>query len=305
MNVAQRSIDLIGNTPVQVLNNIREDSEGQVWGKLEYLGPGSSIKDRIAKYMVEKAEDSGELRPGFTIIEATAGNTGVGLALVAAAKGYDFICIMPQKFSKEKQQLIEFMGGKVLRTPTEDGMKGAIAKAIQIREELGKAWIANQFSNSDNPLCHYQTTGREIWEQTEGRVTHIALGAGTGGTFSGVSRFLKEKNPNVKCYVVEPQGSILGGGEYKEYWVEGIGNSFLPDTLDMSLADGVLSIPCDESKAMVRTLAEKEQILAGGSTGANVVAAKQLARQGGPESLVVTVICDRMERYMSKGIMES
>ena len=255
--------------------------------------------------MVEKAEDSGELKFGFTIIEATAGNTGVGLALVAAAKGYNFICIMPQKFSLEKQQLIEFMGGKVLRTPTEDGMKGAIEKAVQIRKEIGKAWIANQFSNTDNPLCHYQTTGREIWEQTKGKVTHIALGAGTGGTFSGVSKYLKERNPNVQCYVVEPQGSILGGGEYKEYWVEGIGNSFFPDTLDMSLADGILSIPCAESKAMVRTLAEKEQILAGGSTGANVVAAKQLARKGGPESIVVTVICDRMERYMSKGIMES
>ena len=228
MNVAQRSIDLIGNTPVQVLNNIREDSEGQVWGKLEYLGPGSSIKDRIAKYMVEKAEGSAELRPGYTIIEATAGNTGVGLALVAAAKGYDFICIMPQKFSQEKQQLIEFMGGKVLRTPTEDGMKGAIAKAVQIRDELGKAWIANQFSNSDNPLCHYQTTGHEIWEQTEGKVTHIALGAGTGGTFSGVSKYLKEKNPDIKCYVVEPEGSILGGGEYKSTgWRESVIASFL------------------------------------------------------------------------------
>ena len=170
MNIAQRSIDLIGNTPVQVLNNIREDLEGQVWGKLEYLGPGSSIKDRIAKFMVEKAEGSGELKSGYTIIEATAGNTGVGLALVAAAKGYDFICIMPQKFSLEKQQLIEFMGGKVLRTPTEDGMKGAIAKAVEIREELGQAWIANQFSNSDNPLCHYLTTGREIWEQTDGKI---------------------------------------------------------------------------------------------------------------------------------------
>lgn len=304
MQVAQKSIDLIGNTPIQVLNNIREASEGQIWGKLEYLGPGSSIKDRIAKFMVEKAELSGELKPGYTIIEATAGNTGVGLALVAAAQGYKFICIMPQKFSMEKQKLVEFMGGTVLRTSTEDGMKGAIAKAEQVRDEIGNAWIASQFSNANNPLCHYETTGREIWEQTAGKVTHIALGAGTGGTFSGVSRYLKERNPSIKCYVVEPEGSILGGGPYHEYWVEGIGNSFFPDTLDMDLADGVISVPCAESKSMVRTLAEKEQILAGGSTGANVVAAKRLAVEGGPEALIVTVICDRMERYISRGIME-
>ena len=304
MRVVHKSIDLIGSTPVQVLNGIREEFEGQVWGKLEYLGPGSSIKDRIAKFMVEKAQESGELRPGFTIIEATAGNTGVGLALVSAAMGYNFICIMPQKFSMEKQQLVEFMGGTVLRTPTEDGMKGAIAKAEQVKSEIGTAWIASQFSNLNNPLCHYETTGKEIWEQTEGKVTHIALGAGTGGTFSGVSRYLKERNPAVKCYVVEPEGSILGGGEYHEYWVEGIGNSFFPETLDLDLADGVISIPCSESKAMVKTLAKKEQILAGGSTGANVVAAKRLAKEGGPNSVVVTVICDRMERYISRGIME-
>jgi len=304
MRVYKDSLDAIGQTPMQILSKLSPNQGGTVWAKLEYMMPGSSVKDRIALYMVREAVEKGWLQEGGAIIEATAGNTGVGLAVVASALGYRFLCIMPQKFSMEKQKLVEFLGGEVIRTPTEDGMKGAIAKAHELRDEMGNAWVAGQFENQTNPQCHYETTGPEIWEQTDGKITHFATGAGTGGTFTGVSRFLKEKNPDIKCYVVEPNGSILGGGEPGDHWVEGIGNTFFPETLDMSLSDGVITVDDRYSKETVKALAKSEQILAGGSSAANVYAAIQVAKDAKPGDVVVTLVCDRMERYISKGILD-
>jgi len=304
MIVAKSSIDLIGKTPMQVLSKITGDQCAPIFAKLEYESPGSSVKDRIALFMIQSALNKGLLQPGGTVIEATAGNTGIGLAIVCASMGFQFVCIMPQKFSMEKQKVVEFLGGKVYRTTTDYGMPGALEFAYQLETEIENSWVVNQFSNQCNPQCHYQTTGPEIWEQTEGRVTHIAVGAGTGGSFTGIARFLKEQNPNIKAYVVEPQGSVIGGGEKGDHWVEGIGNSFIPETLDMELSDGVITIQDADSKAMIKELGLKEQLLVGGSSGANVCAALQLARTLDRDQLVVTLIPDRLERYISKGILD-
>ncbi|MCO4783789.1 MAG: cysteine synthase family protein [Candidatus Cloacimonetes bacterium] len=304
MQVVQNSFEFIGKTPIQVLNNMSPEGGAKVWAKLEYDTPGASVKDRIAAYMIQKALERGDLKTGGTVIEATAGNTGVGLAVVTAALGYKFICIMPAKFSMEKQKTIEFLGGTVLRTPTEDGMKGAIAKAHKIQSETPNSWVADQFVNTDNPLCHYETTAVEIYEQTKGNLTAFLAGAGTGGTFSGVAKFLKEKNKDIKTYVVEPEGSTIGGGEAGDYWVEGIGNTYIPDTLNMDLADGVYTISDENIKKTIKELAVKEQILGGGSCGANVFAAIELAKTLGPNDIVVTILPDRLERYISKGILD-
>ncbi|MCJ8345395.1 cysteine synthase family protein, partial [bacterium] len=212
MQVVQNSSEFIGNTPIQVLNKMSPKGGAKVWAKLEYDTPGSSVKDRIASFMIHKAIERGDLKSGGTVIEATAGNTGVGLAVVTAALGYKFICIMPAKFSMEKQKTIEFLGGIVLRTPTEDGMKGAIVKAFEVQKSTPNSWVADQFVNKDNPICHYLTTGPEIYQQTKGKITAFLAGAGTGGTFSGVAKFLIEKNPKIKTFVVEPKGSVIGGG---------------------------------------------------------------------------------------------
>ena len=304
MLVAKSPIDLIGKTPIQVLSRLTGDKCAPIFAKLETETPGSSVKDRIALYMIRTAIKDGLIEPGGTVIEATAGNTGVGLAIVCASMGFNFICIMPEKFSMEKQKVVEFLGGQVFRTPTDLGMPGALEFAYDLESKIENSWVVNQFSNQANPQCHYETTGPEIWEQTEGRVTHIAIGAGTGGSFSGIARFLKEKNPQIKAYVVEPNGSVIGGGEKGDHWVEGIGNSFIPETLNMELSDGVITIQDQDSKAMVKELSLKEQLLVGGSAGANVCAALQLARSLSPDHLVVTLICDRLERYISKGILD-
>lgn len=304
MKVAKTSMELIGSTPIQILSRLSPRGGAQIWAKLEIMGPGSSIKDRTGFFMLEAAERRGQIVPGGTILEATAGNTGIGLAIACAAKGYRFICIMPARFSVEKQRIIELLGGEVLRTPIKDGMKGAMVKAHELQAGMKNSMVMGQFINPDNSDCHYRTTGPEIWEQTEGRVTHICFGTGSGGTLSGVAKFLKEKNPDIKAYLVEPSGSILGGGEPAEYWIEGIGNSFVPDTLNFEIVEDVFTIPCSRSRKMVRELALKEQILAGGSSGANVQAAVELASTLGPGDLVVTMICDRLERYISKGILE-
>ena len=304
MKVANSSIELIGETPIQILHKLTGTQCAQIWAKLEFNSPGSSVKDRIALFMLKEALSAGLIGPGGTVIEATAGNTGVGLAVVCASMGYDFICIMPAKFSIEKQKVVEFLGGKVLRTPTEEAMQGALDLAYQIQSEKENSWVVNQFQNLSNPQCHYESTGPEIWEQTEGRVTHIAIGAGTGGSFTGITRYLKEKNPQLKAYVVEPEGSVIGGGEKGDHWVEGIGNSFIPGTLDMELSDGVITVSDEDSKKIIKELAAKEQLLVGGSSGANVFAALLLARDLDPSKIVVTLIPDRLERYISKGILD-
>jgi cysteine synthase A len=296
-------LDLIGGTPMLHLRRLTGAQDGDVFAKLEYLNPGGSIKDRIGTGMIERAAKAGLLKPGGTIIEPTAGNTGIGLALAGPRMGYKVILCVPENFSVEKREVMKALGGRVELTPKDLGMKGAIARAEELARDIEDAYIPQQFANPFNSDAHYATTAPEIWEQMDGRVDAYVAGAGTGGTFTGVARYLRERNPNVYCAVVEPQGSILKGGEAGPHEVEGIGaGSFIPPVLDMTLADDVIMIDDDPAFAMVRRLAEVEGVLGASSAGANVAAALQVARKLGPGKRIVTLIPDAAERYMSKGI---
>lgn len=285
------------------LRHIGGGTAADIYVKLEFLSPGGSVKDRIGIGMIERAVRAGLLRPGGTIIEPTAGNTGIGLALAGVAMGYRVILCVPEHFSIEKQEVMKALGGRVELTPKDAGMKGAIARAEELAAEIPGAYIPQQFLNVFNTEAHYETTGPEIWEQLEGRVDGFVAGAGTGGTFTGAAKYLRERNPSVYCVIVEPQGSILKGGEAGPHEVEGIGASaFIPPVLDMTLADDVIMIEDPPAFAMVGRLAREEGILAGGSGGANVAAAMQVAAKLGPGKRVVTLIPDAAERYTSKGI---
>jgi cysteine synthase len=270
---------------------------------MELLNPGFSVKDRIGVGMIERAERAGLLKPGGTIIEPTAGNTGVGLALVGVQKGYRVILCVPENFSIEKREVMKALGGQVLLTPKDGGMKAAIALAYQLATEIPGSYVPQQFTNPFNSESHYETTGPEIYDQLDGRVDAWVAGAGTGGTFTGVARYLRERNPGIQCFVVEPQGSILKGGEAGPHEVEGIGAStFIPPVLDMDLATDVIAVYDDPAFDMVARLAAEEGILGASSAGANVTAALEVARRLGPGKNVVTLIPDASERYMSKGI---
>ncbi|HEX7807867.1 MAG TPA: cysteine synthase A [Thermoanaerobaculia bacterium] len=296
-------LDLIGKTPMLRLRHIGGGDAADIFVKLEFLNPGMSVKDRIGIGMIERAEAAGLLKPGGTIIEPTAGNTGVGLALAGVQKGYRVILCVPENFSIEKREVMKALGGEVILTPKDLGMKAAIAKAQELAESIEGAYVPQQFANPFNTESHYDTTGPEIWEQMEGRIDAYLAGAGTGGTFTGAARYLKEKNPDIKCYVVEPQGSILKGGEAGPHEVEGIGaSSFIPPVLDMSLATDVIRVDDDPAFDMVARLAREEGVLGASSAGANVTAALEVARLLGPGKRVVTIIPDASERYMSKGI---
>jgi cysteine synthase A len=293
------TLDLIGNTPIVQLTRIHP----AVFVKLEYLNPGFSVKDRIGIGMIVRAEKAGLVKKGGTIIEPTAGNTGIGLALAGVQMGYRVILCVPENFSIEKREVMRALGGEVHLTPKDDGMKGAIAKAEELQKSIPNSYIPQQFVNPFNTDAHYETTGPEIYEQMEGRVDAFVAGAGTGGTFTGTAKYLRERLPNVYCVVVEPQGSILKGGEAGPHEVEGIGAStFIPPVLDMTLANDIIQVYDEPAFAMVKRLASEEGILAGGSGGANVAAALQVAHKLGNESRVVTLIPDAAERYMSKGI---
>ena len=285
------------------LRRIPGPDDADIFVKLEYLNPGLSVKDRIGVGMIERAARDGKLAPGGTIIEPTAGNTGIGLALAGVQLGYRVILCVPENFSTEKREVMKALGGEVVLTPKDEGMKGAIAKAEALARDIPGSYVPQQFTNQYNAEAHYETTGPEIWEQMDGRIDAWVAGAGTGGTFSGAARYLKERNPAVLCVVVEPQGSILKGGEAGPHEGEGIGASaFIPPVLDMTLADDVIQIYDDPAFAMVRRLASEEGILGASSAGANVVAALEVARRLGPGKRVVTLIPDASERYMSKGI---
>jgi len=274
-----------------------------VFVKLELLNPGFSVKDRIGVGMIERAERAGLLKPGGTIIEPTAGNTGVGLALAGVQKGYRVILCVPEHFSIEKREVMRALGGEVILTPKDGGMKAAIEKAQELARETEGAYVPQQFANPFNAESHYETTGPEIFEQMEGRIDAWLAGAGTGGTFTGVARYLRERLPEIECYVVEPQGSILKGGEAGPHEVEGIGAStFIPPVLDMSLATDVIRVDDDPAFDVVARLAREEGILGASSSGANVHAALEVARRLGPGKRVVTIIPDAAERYMSKGV---
>ena len=292
-------LDLIGNTPIVQLRRISTD----IFVKLEYLSPGGSVKDRIGTGMIQRAERAGLVRRGGTIIEPTAGNTGIGLALAGVQLGYRVILCVPENFSIEKQQVMHALGGEVILTPKADGMKGAIAKAEELQKTIPNSYIPQQFTNVFNTESHYETTAPEIYEQMERRVDAFVAGAGTGGTFTGVAKYLRERLPNVFCAIVEPQGSILKGGEAGPHEVEGIGAStFIPPVLDMSLASDIIQIFDEPAFSMVKRLASEEGILSGGSGGANVAAALQVSQRLGPGKRVVTLIPDAAERYISKGI---
>lgn len=304
LRVAENITELVGQTPMLHLRRLTPGGAGQVFAKLEYLNPGFSVKDRAAIGMIAAAEADGRLRQGGTIVEATAGNTGIGLSLIGVNKGYRVIVCVPEGFSEEKIQVMKALGAEVERTPEADGMRGAIRQAKLIAADIPGAFTALQFENLDNPEFHYRTTAPEIWEQMEGDVDAVVIGVGTGGTFSGVARYIKQQNPKAIAIAVETQGSILQGGEPGKHKVEGIGVSFIPRTFDAALADEIIKVNDEDAFAMVREMARKEGILGGSSAGANLFAAIQVARRMGLRARIVTIVPDSAERYMSKKIFE-
>jgi cysteine synthase A len=302
LTVADSALDLIGHTPMVRLARFAGEGAAEILAKCEFLNPGGSVKDRLGLGMILEAEKQGKLGPGSTIIEPTAGNTGIGLALVGATRGYRVILCVPERYSIEKQKIMAALGGTVVRTPNETGMKGAIAKAHELAKEIPGAYVPQQFANPSNPKTHYETTGPEIFEQCEGRLDAILIGAGTSGTFVGVARYLAERLSDLLKIVVEPQGSIFGGGAAGPHKVEGIGNSFFPEVYDKSLVNEVITVGDEEAFATVRELAAREGLLVGGSSGCNAAAARRVARRLGPGKRVVTLLPDGAERYMSQGI---
>jgi len=295
-------IDLVGNTPMLRLSRFAPGLD--LRAKLEYLNPAGSVKDRIAKAMIEDAEKRGQLSPGGTIVEPTSGNTGVGLAMVAAAKGYQAVFVVPEGYAHLKCKVMQGLGAAVVRTDPAEGMKGAIAKAEEIVASRPGAYMPQQFKNPVNPRAHYDTTGPEIEEQCDGKVDAIVIGVGSTGTFVGCARYLGERHPGLLRVAVEPQGSILQGGEPGPHKVEGVGLSFFPEILDRSLIDESIMVSDDEAFAACRELGRTEGLLVGGSSGAAAAAARKVARRLGPAKTVVTLFPDAAERYPEQGILE-
>ncbi len=293
--------ELIGNTPIVKLNHVGIKPHVNLFAKLELYNPSGSVKDRTGLYMIRDAEEKGKLKQGGTIIEATAGNTGLGVAFAALNRGYQVIFVVPEKFSEEKKQLMHALGAKIINTPREQGMLGAEKKANELLEEIPNSVSLGQFHNMSNPLAHYETTGKEIYEQMEGKIDYLVAGAGSGGTYSGILRYLKEKNPNIKGILADPVGSTMGGGVHADYDIEGIGNDFIADTMDMSLVDEVIKVTDKEAFSYARELASKEGIFAGSSSGAALAASLKLSEKL-QDGNIVTVFPDRGDRYFSKGL---
>jgi len=304
LQVADDITQLVGETPILKLKLIVPAGSADVYAKLEYLNPGGSVKDRAAIGMIRRAEEQGLLKNGGTIVEATAGNTGIGLALIGVNRGYKVALFVPETFSEEKVIIMRALGAEVTRTPDSEGMQGAIDRAKELASRDPKAFMAAQFENPANPDYHYETTAREIFEQMEGRIDAVAIGAGTSGTFTGVARYLKKHLPKVLCIAVTTQNSVLGGGKAGPHKVEGIGSSFIPKTFDASVCDEVMVANDEEAFGTVKELAALEGVLSGSSGGANVFASLQIARRLGPGRHVVTIIPDSAERYLSKKIFE-
>jgi cysteine synthase A len=304
MKVVENILELVGQTPMVRLRRLEEAGSAEIWVKLEYLNPGGSIKDRAALGIVLDAERRGVLKPDGTIVEATAGNTGVGLALIGVNRGYKVMLYVPEQFAEEKCKLMRGLGATVVRTPEAEGMAGAIRRALEFERKTPGAFAALQFENPANPDFHEQTTAAEIWEQMEGRVDAWVSGVGSAGTFTGVARFLKKQRAGVLTVAVEPQGSVLQGGEPGPHKVEGIGVSFIPATFDRSVCDRVMKVMDEPAFAMVKRLAAEEGVFAGSSAGAMLCAVVDVAKELGAGKRVVTVIPDSAERYLSKGLLE-
>src|SRR5579859_3123360 len=304
LRVADDITQLVGETPMLRLTRLVPAGSADVFAKLEYLNPGGSVKDRAAIGIIRQAERDGKLVPGGTIVEATAGNTGIGLALIGVNRGYNVRLFVPERFSEEKVTIMRALGAEVTRTPDGEGMQGAIRQAKALVASDPTAFMAGQFENPANPDYHYETTAREIFEQMEGKIDAVVLGCGTSGTFTGVARFMKDNLSQVLAFAVETQGSVLGGGKPGPHKVEGIGASFIPGNFDPSVCDEVLMVTDADAFAMVKTLAAREGVLSGSSGGANVFASLQIARRLGAGKRVVTMIPDSAERYLSKKIFE-
>lgn len=302
LRVADDVSQLIGQTPLLRLRRIPGPETASIFAKLEFLNPGGSIKDRAALGMILDAEARGQLKPGFTIVEATAGNTGVGLALVGVNRGYGVQLYVPEGFAEEKCILMRGFGATVVRTPEAEGMAGAIRRAMAFAENRPDVFPALQFDNQANPRFHHDTTAVEIWDQMEGRIDAFISGVGTGGTFSGIARFMKEQDSRILTVAVETQGSVLQGGPPGPHKVEGIGVSFIPRTFDREAADEIVRVVDADAFTMVKRLAAEEGVLAGSSAGAIVHAALEVGRRIGPGRRVVTIIPDSAERYLSKNI---
>lgn len=303
MKVYNKITDIIGSTPLLKLSNYIEENklEADIFAKLEYFNPAGSVKDRIAKEMIDEAEAKGIIKQGAVIIEPTSGNTGIGLASVAASRGYKIILTMPETMSVERRNLLKAYGAELVLTDGAKGMKGAIEKANELAASTPNSFIPSQFKNPANPQIHVRTTGPEIWEDTDGKVDIFVAGVGTGGTLSGVGKYLKSQNPNVKVVAVEPAGSpVLSKGTPGPHKIQGIGAGFVPDTLDTEIYDEIIAVENEDAFEAGRTLAKKEGVLVGISSGAAVYAASQLAKR--PENkgkIIVALLPDTGERYLS------
>lgn len=304
LRVADDITQLVGETPMLQLKRLVPTGSADVFAKLEYLNPGGSVKDRAAIGIIRRAERDGSLQPGGTIVEATAGNTGIGLSLIGVNRGYKVKLFVPENFSQEKVTIMQALGADVARTPDAEGMSGAILRAKELVAKDPNAFMAGQFENMANPDYHYETTAHEIVEQMEGRIDAVVLGCGTCGTFTGVARFIKEKCPRALAVAVETQGSVLAGGAPGPHKVEGIGASFIPKTFDRAACDEILMVHDDDAFETVKSLAAKEGVLAGSSGGAAVFGSLQIAKRLGSGTRVVTIIPDSAERYLSKKIFE-
>ncbi|MDM5199888.1 cysteine synthase family protein [Fictibacillus enclensis] len=304
MTVYKNIHELVGNTPLLQLTHFPLPNKVKLFAKLEYFNPGGSVKDRLGRELLDEAFRSGKLAEGGTIIEPTAGNTGIGLALAALNRGVRVIFVIPEKFSIEKQEIMKALGATIIHTPTNDGIKGAIKKTELLLNEIPGSFTPAQFSNPSNPKTYYKTLGPEIWNDLNGKVDIFVAGAGTGGTFMGTAQFLKEKNPSLKTVIVEPEGSILNGGQSGPHKTEGIGMEFLPDYMDPSYFNAIHTVMDTDAFSKVKELAQKEGILVGSSSGAALHAALLEAETAAEGSSIVTIFPDGSDRYLSKKIYE-
>lgn len=306
-NIYQEITDIVGKTPLLKLQRYMDANacKADILAKLEYQNPGGSVKDRVAIRMIDEAEKAGILHKGDVIIEPTSGNTGIGLACVAAARGYHLIITMPETMSVERRRLLSAYGAELVLTPASKGVKGSIRKANELAEQL-HAFVPSQFSNPYNPKSHYETTGPEIWADTDGKIDVFVAGVGTGGTISGTGRYLKEKNPNIQIVAVEPAGSpVLSDGIPGRHKIQGIGAGFIPETLDMDIYDEILTVTDDDAYQACRELARREGVLCGISSGAALSAAKELAEKPAYQGkTIVALFPDGGERYLSSGVFD-